>query len=334
MEYRLLGRSGVRVSPLCLGTMNFGGPTPEDEAIRIIHAALDSGINFIDTANLYNDGESERIVGKALGQGNRRDQVILATKCFFPVGGGPNDRGGSRYHIFRACEDSLRRLQTDRIDLYQMHRPDFDVPIDETLSALTDLVRQGKVRYIGCSTYPAWKVMEALMVSEQKGYARYITEQPPYNLLDRRIENELVPLALKHNLGLLPWSPLAMGILAGRYPLDGPFPEGSRAARKGGAFAERITRRGLEIGARIVEMAKERGLTPAQLAMLWVKDQPAVTAPIIGPRTMEHLEQMLPLLEMSFPDEDRLLFDELNPPGSAVCNFHNTSGWMKMKILD
>jgi aryl-alcohol dehydrogenase-like predicted oxidoreductase len=334
MEYRLLGRSGIRVSPLCLGTMNFGGPTPEDEAIGIIHAALDSGINFMDTANMYNDGESERVVGKALKQGNRRDQVILATKCFWPVGDGPNDRGLSRYHILRACEDSLRRLQTDHIDLYQMHRPDFEVPIDETLSALTDLVRQGKVRYIGCSTYPAWKVMEALMVSEQKGYARYTTEQPPYNLLDRRIENELVPLALEYNLGLLPWSPLAMGILAGRYPLDGSLPEGSRAARRGGVFAERITRRGLEIGAKIAKMAEERGLTPAQLAMLWVKDQPAVTAPIIGPRTMDHLEQMLPLLEMSFPDEDRPLFDELNPPGSAVSNFHDTSGWMKMKVPD
>jgi aryl-alcohol dehydrogenase-like predicted oxidoreductase len=314
--------------------MNFGGPTPEDEAIRIIHAALDSGINFMDTANMYNDGESERVVGKALKQGNRRDQVILATKCFWPVGDGPNDRGLSRYHILRACEDSLRRLQTDHIDLYQMHRPDFDVPIDETLSALTDLVRQGKVRYIGCSTYPAWKVMEALMVSEQKGYARYITEQPPYNLLDRRIENELVPLALEYNLGLLPWSPLAMGILAGRYPPDGSLPEGSRAARRGGVFAERITRRGLEIGAKVAKMAEERGLTPAQLAMLWVKDQPAVTAPIIGPRTMDHLQQMLRLLEMSFPDEDRPLFDGLNPPGSAVCDFHDTSGWMKMKIPD
>jgi aryl-alcohol dehydrogenase-like predicted oxidoreductase len=334
MEYRLLGRSGVRVSPLCLGTMNFGGPTPEDEAIRLIHTAFDSGINFMDTANMYNDGESERIVGKALKQGNRRDQVILATKCFWQVGDGPNDRGLSRYHILRACEDSLRRLQTDHIDLYQMHRPDFDVPIDETLSALTDLVRQGKVRYIGCSTYPAWKVMEALVVSEQKGYVRYITEQPPYNLLDRRIENELVPLAREYNLGLLPWSPLAMGILAGRYPPDGSLPEGSRAARRGGVFAERITRRGLEIGAKVAKMAEERGLTPAQLAMLWVKDQPAVTAPIIGPRTMDHLQQMLRLLEMSFPDEDRPLFDGLNPPGSAVCDFHDTSGWMKMKIPD
>lgn len=166
---------------LRLGTLNFGKPTPRNEAIRIIHSALDNGINFIDTANIYNDAESERIVGEALRQGNRRGQVILATKCFFPVGDGPNDRRASRHHIFKACEDSLRRLQTDYIDLYQMHRPDFEVPIDKTLSALTDLVRQGKVRYIGCSTYPAWKVMEALMVSEQKGYARYITEQPPYN---------------------------------------------------------------------------------------------------------------------------------------------------------
>ncbi len=334
MEYRSLGRTGVKVSPLCLGTMNFGEPTPEDESIRIIHAALDGGINFIDTANMYNTGESERIIGKALKQDNRRDQVVLATKCYFPMDDGPNNRGISRYHIIKACEDSLRRLGTDHIDLYQIHRADFEVPIDETLSALNDLVRQGKVRYIGCSTYPAWKVMEALMVSEQKGYARFVTEQPPYNLLDRRIENELVPLALDYDLGLLPWSPLAMGMLAGRYPLDGSFPEGSRAARLGSFYAERLNRRGVKIGARLVEMAAERGLNAAQLAMLWVKDQPGVTAPIIGPRTMNHLAQMLPLLEMTLSDEDRPLFDELNPPGSAVSDFHNSSGWMKMKLPD
>jgi aryl-alcohol dehydrogenase-like predicted oxidoreductase len=332
MEYRLLGRTGVKVSPLCLGTMNFGGPTPEDESIRIIHAAVDGGINFIDVANTYNTGESEEIVGKALKQGNLRDHVVLATKFYFPMGDGPNDRGVSRYHIIKACEDSLRRLNTDHIDLYQMHRPDFRVPIDESLSALTDLVHQGKVRYIGCTTFPAWKVMEALMVSARQGYARFVTEQPPYNLLDRRIENELVPLALEYNLGLLPWSPLAMGILAGRYPPDGSLPEGSRAARKGGVFAERVTHRGVEIGAKIAEMAAERELTSSQLAMLWVKDQPGITAPIIGPRTMDHLQQMLPLLEMTLSDEDRPLFDALCPPGSAVSNFHNTSGWMKMKL--
>ena len=332
LEYRLLGRSGVRVSPLCLGTFNFGGPTPESEAVSIIHAAVESGINFIDTANVYNDGESERIVGRALKQVNCRDQVILATKCVMPMGTGPNNRGASRRHILEACEASLRRLQSDHIDLYQMHRPDFDVPTEETLSALTDLVRQGKIHYIGCSTYPAWKVMEALMVSDQQGYVRFVSEQPPYNLLDRRIENELVPLALEQNLALLPWSPLAMGILAGRYPLDGELPETSRAASIGGLWLERMTHRGLEIGLKIVELAEERGLTAAQLAVLWVKDQPGVTAPIIGPRTMGHFEQMLPLLEMSFPDTDRFLFDELNPPGTAVCDFHNRSGWMKMSI--
>ncbi len=332
MEYRTLGRTGVKVSPLCLGAMNFGGPTHEDESMRIIHTAFESGINFIDTANMYNDGESERIVGKALQHGSWRDQVVLATKCYFPAGDGPNDRGVSRYHIMKACEDSLRRLGTDHIDLYQMHRPDFEVPIDETLSALTDLVHQGKVRYIGCSTYPAWKVMEALMISKEQGYARYVTEQPPYNLLDRRIENELVPMALRYDLGLLPWSPLAMGILAGRYPRAETLPEGSRAARKGGIFAERITPRGVEIGAKMVEMAAERSMTPAQLAMLWVKDQPGVTAPILGPRTIDHLEQMLPVLELSLPEEDRPLFDELNPPGSAVSDFHNSSGWMKMQL--
>jgi aryl-alcohol dehydrogenase-like predicted oxidoreductase len=334
MEYRILGRTGVRVSPLCLGTMNFGGATPEDESIRTIHAALDAGINLIDTADSYNGGETERIVGRALKQGKRREQVVLATKCFFPMGDGPNERGVSRYHILRACEESLRRLATDHVDLYQMHRVDFNVPIDETLSALTDLVRQGKVRYIGCSTYPAWKVMEALMVSERKGYARYATEQPPYNLLDRRIENELVPLALEYGLGLIPWSPLAMGMLAGRYPLEGAFPEGSRAVRIGGIYAERINRRGVELGARLAAMAAERGLTAAQLAVLWVKDQAGVTAPIIGPRTLDQLEHMLPLLEMTLPEADRPLFDELVPPGSAVSDFHNTSGWMRTRLPD
>jgi aryl-alcohol dehydrogenase-like predicted oxidoreductase len=332
MEYRSLGRTGVQVSPLCLGTMNFGGPTPEAESIRIVHAALDAGINFVDTADVYNKGETERMVGKALKREGRRHRVILATKCFFPMSDDPNDRGASRRHIFQACENSLRRLGTDYIDLYQMHRVDFEVPIDETLSALTDLVRQGKVRYIGCSTYPAWKVMEALMVSEQKGYARYITEQPPYNLLDRRIENELVPLALEYDLGLIPWSPMAMGMLAGRYPVDGPLPVDSRAVVSGGIYAERINRAGLEVGARLAELAAQRGLTPAQLAVLWVKDQPAVTAPIIGPRTMAHWEEMLPVLEMNLAVEDRPLFDELNPPGSAVSDFHNTSRWMKMRV--
>ena len=184
MEYRVLGRTGVKVSPLGLGTGNFADPTPEDESISIINRAIDAGINLIDTSNSYTDGESERFIGRALAKGGRRHEVILATKAFYKVGSGPNDEDLSRLHLIRACEDSLRRLQTDYIDLYQAHRPSPSIPLDETLGALTDLVRQGKVRYIGCSVHPAWKIMEAIMVSELKGYARFVCEQPPYNLLD------------------------------------------------------------------------------------------------------------------------------------------------------
>jgi len=331
MEYRILGRTGVRVSPLCLGTMNFGGPTPEPESIRIIHQALDAGINFVDTANMYVRGESERVVGKAL-MGGRREKVIVATKVHFPQSDDPNDRGNSRRHIMQAVEDSLHRLQTEWIDLYQIHRPVFDVPQDETLRALDDLVRQGKVRYIGCSTFPAWMVMEALSLSERYGLARYVTEQPPYNLLDRRIENELVPLALRHNLGLLPWSPLGMGILAGRYEKSDEAPEGSRVARIGAWAAERITRQGIEAARRVAEVARDKGLTPSQLALLWVKDQPAVTSPIIGPRTEAHLDDALAVLEMSLDDETAATMDEIVPPGTAIADFHNTSGWMKLKL--
>jgi aryl-alcohol dehydrogenase-like predicted oxidoreductase len=333
MPYRQLGRTGVRVSPLCLGTDNFMNPTPEAEAIRILDRALDAGINMIDTSNSYMLGESERIIGKALKANGRRDRVVLATKVHYPVGPGPNDRGNSRLHIMRACEDSLHRLGTDVIDLYQTHRPDLSVPLDETLGALTDLVRQGKVRYIGSSTAPAWHVMEALMVSERYGLARFVTEQPPYNLLDRRIENELLPMARRHGLGILCWSPMAMGMLAGRYPSIDALPSGSRAVLRGGIYAERVTDRAIRAGNRFAALAREHGFDPAQLAVLWVKEQPGVTAPIIGPRNLAQLENLLPLLEMTLPEEIRAACDELVPPGSAVANFHNTAPWMKMTLL-
>ncbi|HEY64922.1 MAG TPA: aldo/keto reductase [Caldilineae bacterium] len=335
MEYRPLGRTGVLVSPLCLGAMNFGGPTSEEESIRIIDRALDAGINFIDTANVYNAGESERIVGKALKQNGKRDQVVLATKVHGRMGDGPNDRGNSRYHIMKACEDSLRRLQTDHIDLYQLHRPALDIPQDETLRALDDLVRQGKVRYIGCSTFPAWMVMEALAISEKYNLARFISEQPPYNLVDRRIENELIPLAQRYGLAILPWSPLAGGILAGRYKKGAPPPPDSRAGRQGGTglFAQRITPAALDVAEKLAERAKERGMTLSQFALLWCKDQPGVTSPIIGPRTMEHLEDALPVLEMTLSDEDRAFCDELVHPGNAVSDFHNSNPWMKARIF-
>ena len=331
MEYRRLGRTGVRVSPLCLGTMNLGGPTPEPEAIRMIHRALDAGINFLDSANTYNKGHSERVVGKALADG-KRDQVVLATKAHFPQSDDPNDRGNSRRHLLQAVEDSLRRLDTDWIDLYQMHRPEFDVPQDETLRALDDLVRSGKVRYIGCSTFPAWMVMESLAISERYGLARYVTEQPPYNLLDRRIENELIPLAQRYDLGILPWSPLAIGVLAGRYSDADDLPEGSRAERIGDWAAKRVTAAGIAAGRQVVEIAGAHGMTASQLALLWVKDQPAVTSPIIGPRTEVQLEDALAVLDMTLDPELGALLDEIVPPGSAVSDFHNTSLWMKMRV--
>jgi len=329
MEYRLLGRSGVRVAPVALGTMNFGSLTSEEESVRILHMAVERGVNLVDTANTYAKGESERIIGNAFAGGLPRHKVFLATKFFNPIGDGPNDQGGTRLYIMRACEESLRRLQTDVIDLYQMHRPSFEVPIEETLSALTDLVHQGKVRYIGCSTFPAWKVAEALLTSEFKGYARFTSEQPPYNLLDRRIENELIPLAQAYNLAILPWSPLAQGLAIGRYPVEGPLPSDSRAAQLGGIYAQRVSRRGAEVGAQVVKIAQEHGLTPAQLALLWVKDQPGVTAPIYGPRTLAQFEEILPVLEMRLSDEARRALDALNPPGNVVVDFHNTSRWTK-----
>jgi len=311
--------------------MNFGGVTNEADSIAIIHAALDAGINFVDTANTYNDGQSEIVVGKALR--DRRDKVVLATKVHFKVGEGPNDEGNSRLHILKACDDSLRRLQTDYIDLYQIHRPSMEIPVDETLGALTDLVRAGKVRYVGCSTHPAWLVMEALAVSERLHLARYVSEQPPYNLLDRRIENELIPLALRYQLAIMPWAPLAQGVLAGRYPASQPFAADSRAERlKGSIYAERVTPRGIEAGAKFAAIADRFGKTPGQLALTWCKDQLGITAPIVGPRTSAQLQQLLPVLEMSLSAEERSACDEINPPGGVLVNFHNTSGWLKTPI--
>ncbi len=331
MEYRILGRTGVKLSPLVLGTANFADPTPEVEAGQLLERAIDAGINLIDTGNSYAAGESERIIGRALKQSGRRDQVLIATKAHYPVGAGPNDRGNSRLHLIKACQDSLERLQTDHIDLFQLHRPAFDIPLDETLGALDDLVRWGMVRYIGCSTHPAWKVQEAILLSEFKRYARFVSEQPPYNLLDRRIENELVPMCQANGLGIITWSPMAMGVLAGRYAsID--FPADSRAALRGGIYAERVTSQGIEVGNRFVALARERGISASQLAVLWVKDQPGITAPIIGPRTAAQLEELLPVLEMTLDDETRAACDELVPPGSVVADFHNSADWMKMQV--
>jgi aryl-alcohol dehydrogenase-like predicted oxidoreductase len=233
----------------------------------------------------------------------------------------------------RACEDSLRRLQTDVIDLYQLHRPDFEVPLDETLRALDDLVRQGKIRYIGSSTAPAWHIMEAIMVSELRGSVRFVSEQSPYNLLDRRIENELLPMIRRHGIGLITWSPLAMGMLAGRYSDGQAPPADSRAVLRGGIYAERVTPRGVEVGNRFASLAREHGIEPAQLAVLWVKDQPGVTAPIIGPRTLDQLLGMLPVAEMHLSDALRVACDGLSAPGGVIASFFNSAPWMSQRVV-
>jgi len=283
---------------------------------------------------VYTGGQSEQITGKFLKERNLREQVVLATKVFSRVGEHPNDAGGSRYHIIKACEDSLKRLQTDHIDLYQLHRPPMTHSQEETLRALDDLIRAGKVRYAGCSTHPAWMVMEALSISERYNLNRYISEQPPYNLLDRRIENELVPLCQKYDLAIIPWSPLAMGILAGRYTQTTEYPEGSRAKLWDNSMVRaRVTQRALDVGKAVSQMAQERGMTASQLSLLWIKDQPGITSPIIGPRTLAHLEDAIGILDKEFDEADRPLFDELVHPGTAVADFHNSNEWMKARIM-
>lgn len=331
MDLRPLARTGIRVSPLALGCMNFGDPTPEADAIRIIHKAVDSGVNLVDTANMYNAGLSETVVGKALD--GRRDGVILATKCHFPTSEDANDRGNSRRHLLDAVDASLRRLQTDWIDLYQIHRPDLTIDQAETLRALDDLVTAGKVRYIGCSTHPAWMIMEAHAISDRYGWSRYVTEQPPYNLLDRRVENELVPFALRHDVSLIPWSPLAMGLLAGRYDkgADAP-PDGSRVARLGSVYRDRVDERAVAIARQIGDLARTHGHDPAAFALAWVRDRPAVCAPIIGPRTEKHLDVALASLDLSPSPEILAAVDAISPPGTHAANFLNNSGWTQPTV--
>ncbi|GGF74762.1 aldo/keto reductase [Mameliella alba] len=333
MDYRSLGRSGFKVAPMALGTFNFGGPTDEETSIRIMLRALEAGINLFDIANSYNEGRSETFAGEAIRQWGRRDDVVVATKVHFPVGSGPNDSGNSRHHIIRECDRSLARMGLDHIDLLQLHRPDFSVPAEETFRALDDLVTSGKVRYIGTSSFPAWKLMEAVALTDRRGWVRPVVEQPPYNLLDRRVENEMVPLCLAHGLSLVPYAPLAQGVLAGRYTSKDNLPKDSRAVTRGGVYSDRVTNSGIAIGAEVARLAAETGASAGQLAMAWVRDQPAVAAPLFGPRTMEQLEHMLPVLDMAFPPDLLAKFDALVPPGSAVTNFHNGARWMK-QVLD
>jgi aryl-alcohol dehydrogenase-like predicted oxidoreductase len=321
MEFRTLGRTGVRVSPLCLGAMMFGawGNQDHEESIRIIHRALDAGINFIDTADVYSRGESEEIVGRALA-GGRRDNVVLATKIHGTMGDDPNEFGNSRRWIIKEVENSLRRLGTDWIDLYQIHRPELDTDIDETLGALTDLVRAGKVRYVGSSTFPASQIVEAQWVAQQRGRERFVCEQPPYSILVRGVEADVLPTCRRHGMGVIPWSPLAGGWLSGRYRKDAETPASHRAdripARYDLSLPENQVK--LEKADALARLAEAAGISLIELSLAFVLRHPAVSAAIIGPRTMEHLESQLTGAAVELSDEVLDKIDEIVPPGVNV----------------
>jgi aryl-alcohol dehydrogenase-like predicted oxidoreductase len=327
MDYRLLGRTGVEVSPLCLGTMMFGewGNQDVDASTRIIRHALDSGINFVDTADVYSAGGSEEIVGKALK--GRRDDVVLATKFFMPMGTEPNRSGGSRKWIMQAVEGSLRRLGTDYLDLYQVHRPSPAMDVEETLGALTDLVRQGKVRYIGSSSYSGSQIVEAQVASRDRNLARFVTEQPPYSILVRGIEQDVLPTTHRHGMGTLTYSPLAGGWLSGKWRKDAA-PNPASAARPSARFdmTSVANQHKLEVVDALTQVADEAGTTVIELAIAFVINHPAVTSAIIGPRTMEQLESQLPAADVKLSPETLDRIDELVAPGVTINPDDNSYG--------
>jgi aryl-alcohol dehydrogenase-like predicted oxidoreductase len=322
MKYRTLGRTGIKVSPYCLGAMMFGaiGNPDHDDSIRIIHKALDAGINFIDTADMYSGGESEEIVGQALK--GRRDSVVLATKARMAMGhdtGGadaddPNRQGASRRWLVRALDDSLRRLQTDHVDLFQIHRPDPDTDVEETLSALTDLVHAGKVRAIGTSSLPASDIVEAQWVAERRGLQRFRTEQPPYSILNRGIEREVLPVCQRYGMGTLVWSPLGGGLLTGRYR------KGQQASthRAKYGFHHLSDERRLDAVEQLLPLAQDSGMSLTHLAMAFAITHPGVTSAIIGPRTMDHLDDLLAGAKATLTDEILDRIDAIVPPGTDI----------------
>jgi aryl-alcohol dehydrogenase-like predicted oxidoreductase len=323
MDLQVLGRTGVRVSALCLGCMMFGRRTGAQESYTIIDRALDSGINFVDTANVYGRGQSEEITGEALHRDNRRKRVVLATKVHGVMADDdPNASGNSRRHIIEQCEASLKRLKTDYIDLYQIHRPEPGTAIDETLRALDDLIRAGKVRYIGTSTYGAWQVVEALWVSRELGLNRFISEQPPYNILDRRVERELVPMAETFGIGLIPWSPIAGGLLSGKYRRGQPMPPESRFANADARQRSRLVEAVYDVVDQLEPIARSKDCTLVQLALAWVMQQPGVTSPIIGPRTLDQLDEYLGAAAIKLTQADLDLIDTVVPRGGMVSPFY------------
>ena len=314
MDYRNLGSAGVKVSPVCLGTMMFGGPTGEAESVRIIHKALDQGVNFLDTANMYNAGQSEVVVGRAIA--GRRGRVVLATKGRQKMGEGPNDVGASRVYLMRELDASLKRLGTDYVDLYYVHAPDYETPIDETLRALDDMVRSGRVHYVACSNFRTWRLMEALWTSDALGLHRFCCVQPLYNIVNRDAEVELLPACEEYGVGVVTYSPLARGILTGKYRPGQSFPEGSRAARNDKRMREAELRdESFEVAQRIAAHCERLGVSPSQFAIAWVLANPIVTSVILGPRTMEQYDDNAAALAVEITDEDEAFIDSLVPPG-------------------
>ena len=326
MKYANFGRTGIKVSPLTLGCMMFGGKTNLEDTCTIIDRALAAGLNCIDTANIYSSGKSEEFTGEALKRNGKRDAVFLCTKVHGAMDADdPNMRGNTRRHIIQQCEASLRRLQTDHIDLYQIHRPQSEVPIDETLRALDDLVKAGKVRYLGTSTFAAWQVLESLWCAKELHLNRFIAEQPPYNLLDRRIERELVPMCRTYGSATLPWSPLASGILTGKYRAGQTPPAGSRFAdaAKSPFLAQRWSDGSLDVVEKLIPLAEAKGVTLSQFALAWTMQQPGITSPIIGPRTLEQLEDNLKAIDIKLTVEELKAVDEIVPPGTHVSVYYD-----------
>lgn len=335
MRHRVLGGTGIQVSVHCLGTMMFGavGNPDHDDCARIVHAALDRGVNFVDTADMYSAGESEVIVGKALR--GRRDDVVLATKVHFPMGEGPNRGGNSRRWIVRAVEDSLRRLGTDWIDLYQVHRPDHSTDVEETLGALTDLVRAGKIRAFGCSTFPAEEIVEAQHVAERRALGRFRTEQPPYSILARGIEAAVLPVCQRYGMGVLVWSPLASGFLTGRYRQGAAVDlTAGRPARTPARFDPALPGNAAKYAAveELVALAEEVGCSLPELAVAFTVAHPAVTSAILGPRTLEQLEGLLKGASLALDDAVLDRIDEIVPPGT---NLYQPDGvWSPPALTD
>ena len=328
MEYRQLGRSGLRVSQLCLGTMTFR-PNREKENVAAVHEAIELGVNFIDTADCY--GPSEEIVGKALAEGAQRDKVVLATKAAWQMGQGPNDYGTSRIHLLNACEDSLRKLRTDHIDLYILHVVDPNTPLEETLRTLDLLVRQGKVRYIGTSKWPPVLIVEALCVSDRLGLERFVSEQSPYNLLDRGAEDELVWTALRHGIGITAFMPLGSGLLSGKYHAGEEPPAGSRfAGRKSGE--DQTFTAAVQAVERFRPIAESKGITMAQMALAWLMQQPGVTSAILGAWKAEYVRSAVEACQVTFTADELAQIDEIVPPGGRVRNYYAGNVYQPMRM--